>query len=250
MDETITQQSNKKAKIDRILRITTFVACELFTLASLIYFIASKRYDSIWTCAWTFLILLIPQVVSILLRVKANVVFFIVVQLYCLAPMMGHSYHFYYTVAWWDELLHTLGGVVFAILGAFLLKVINRGGKVNVFTTAFFALLFSISVSAVWELFEYAMDTFTGSDMQKDTFIDFIHSYLLGGKTGELGVIDKIDQIIINNTALEGYIDIGLIDTMTDILVETVGAVVFFVWYLIDRERHPLIVFHNRKKKE
>ena len=68
-------------------------------------------------------------------------------------------------------------------------------------------------------------------------------SYLLGGKTGEVGRIEGIKDVIVNGESLGmgGYIDIGLMDTMTDLLVGTAGATVFVIGYAIDRERHPLI---------
>lgn len=100
-------------------------------------------------------------------------------------------------------------------------------------------VLFSISVSALWEFYEYGMDRWFGTDMQRDTLVTAIHSYDLGDAAGVIGSIDQIDSVIVNGVALEGYIDIGLIDTMGDMMIETAGAVVYAVVFVLDRGRHP-----------
>lgn len=102
-----------------------------------------------------------------------------------------------------------------------------------------FAVLFSISVSALWEFYEYGMDRWFGTDMQRDTLVTAIRSYDLGDAVGVIGSIDQIDSVIVNGVALEGYIDIGLIDTMGDMMIETAGAVVYAVVFALDRGRHP-----------
>lgn len=102
-----------------------------------------------------------------------------------------------------------------------------------------FAVLFSISVSALWEFYEYGMDRWFGTDMQRDTLVTAIRSYDLGDAVGVIGSIDQIDSVIVNGVALEGYIDIGLIDTMGDMMIETAGAVVYAAVFALDRGRHP-----------
>ena len=49
--------------------------------------------------------------------------------------------------------------------------------------------------------------------MQRDTLVTAIRSYDLGDAVGVIGSIDQIDSVIVNGVALEGYIDIGLIDS-------------------------------------
>jgi hypothetical protein len=47
---------------------------------------------------------------------------------------------------------------------------------------------------------------------------------------------------------INGYLDIGLIDTMHDMIIETVGALVFPIYVLIDRNKHPLIISLKQPK--
>ena len=77
--------------------------------------------------------------------------------------------------------------------------------------------------------------------MQKDTVISAIHSRLLGAD--ETAVIENISRTAVNghDLGVGGYLDIGLIDTMKDLLVNFAGAAVFNMagyFYLIGRKKH------------
>ena len=101
--------------------------------------------------------------------------------------------------------------------------------------TALFALCFSIAVSAVWEFFEYGMDFFFAMDMQNDTVVHSIHSYMLGDSLGVLGSMEQIQEVSINwqSLGVGGYLDIGLIDTMNDMMLESLGALVYVLIYVL-----------------
>ena len=95
-----------------------------------------------------------------------------------------------------------------------------------------FSFCFSMTGGTVWEFCEFAMVFFFGKDMQKDTVISAINSVLLTGEnTSEITRIGGIGQTIVNGNDLgiNGYLDIGIIDTMKDLFVNFVGAVVFNV---------------------
>ena len=154
----------------------------------------------------------------------------------------GRIYKLYYLIAHWDKLLHLCGGVVFALFGSYLPVVINRKYENDRLLRVLVALMFSISVSALWEFYEFGMDRWFGMDMQRDTIIRAIHSYDLGEATGVIGSIDQIDSVIVNGEPLEGYIDIGLIDTMGDMMIETVGAAAYAVVFALDKGRHPAFI--------
>lgn len=78
--------------------------------------------------------------------------------------------------------------------------------------------------------------------MQHDTVITSMNSYFLGDGIGVTGSLDNIEEVTINGIALpvNGYLDIGLIDSMMDMLLESLGAVVVAVIYILDKGRHPL----------
>ena len=124
--------------------------------------------------------------------------------------------------------------------------------------TAIVAFCFSMTIGVVWEFFEFGMDTFFGLDMQKDTIIEAIRSVSLDpAGRNVVSVIDPIKHVAVNGTelGLGGYLDIGLIDTMKDLLVNFIGAVVFSIFgyfYVKNRGKGNFVsgFVPKRKKKE
>jgi hypothetical protein len=110
------------------------------------------------------------------------------------------------------------------------------------FMTPMFGVLLSISIAVVWEFFEYGSDVFLQSDMQADTVIHAIYTKI-NRTDGIADVYENITETLVNQESLgiNGYLDIGLIDTMHDMIIETVGAVAFLLYVLVDRNRHPMI---------
>ena len=80
------------------------------------------------------------------------------------------------------------------------------------------------------------MDQLFFLDMQKDTVVNTIGSIMLdptGGNTST--VLKNITDVIVvqadgTQTALGGYLDIGLLDTMEDLFVNFIGALTFSVF--------------------
>lgn len=217
--------------------------CGLFCLASSIYFFRMGDTTSMLVCLGTVFLITLPYSAGRLFGFELRRSFFVFCLLYTMGPMLGKAFKLYYVTNWWDKLLHTCGGVAFAVIGSYFALGLNGKKDTSLVLRAAFGLCFSIAVSAVWELFEYGVDCFFAADMQHDTVVTAINSHYLSDTAGGLHSIRSIQEVTLNGIPLEvgGYLDIGLIDTMHDILVETCGALVYFVWHLIDKDRHPLI---------
>lgn len=215
-------------------------------MASVVYLCVTGKFSKISTCLFSMALLFAAFFATKIFRFELNDVFFVFVEFYAITPVFGHVFKFYYDVFWWDSFMHMTGGVVFAVFGVFFAKWLNKGGNSSVLSRAIFALCFSVAVAVAWEFVEYASDTFFHTDMQKDTYIDTIYSYLLGDKSDELGALKDIGSVTVNGELLKGYIDIGLIDTMSDLLIETAGALIFTAWFLIDQDKHPLLIPRER----
>lgn len=87
--------------------------------------------------------------------------------------------------------------------------------------------------------------------MQADTIIHDIYTKV-NSTDGSTQIYNAITDTQVNGASMgiNGYLDIGLIDTMHDMLVETVGALVFLVYVLFDRNKHPMIVALEKKNKK
>ena len=73
------------------------------------------------------------------------------------------------------------------------------------------------------------MDVFFHTDMQKDTWINTIYSVSLNPEGRNVAQQVIVDSVVVNGEAWPGYLDIGLHDTMKDLFVNFVGAVIFSV---------------------
>ena len=225
------------------------ILLELFTVFTMIWVIVLGDYLNLLLCLATLGLILVPAIVEKLFSCRIQTVLYVVGVFYAIGPLIGDCYKLYYLTSWWDKLLHTLGGVVFAMFGAYLFERIS-GKKTKVLASAVFALCFSIAVSACWEFVEFGCDVFFDMDMQNDTLLNSISSYQLGEELGKIGHIENVSGVVINGSTeiAGGYLDIGLYDSMTDMLLESLGAVTFFVVYLLDKGKHPLFVTQKNKR--
>ena len=229
--------SNKKS-----IKLVATVLAELFALATIIKVIGTGQWDRIFLASVTVLLVMLPALMEKLFRCEICLPVYIFGLFYAVGPMLGQCWNLYYTIHWWDRMLHVFGGIMFAIVGAYLFERLAQG-KQKAITTALFALAFSISLAAVWEFVEFGADRLLGMDMQDDTVVDHICSYLLGAEPGVTGSIGKIESVVINGTPLSvgGYIDIGLFDSRWDMMLESLGAVITCLLLWLDKGKHSLI---------
>ena len=130
---------------------------------------------------------------------------------------------------------------------------------------ALVAFCFSMTIGVLWEFFECGMDIFFHMDMQKDTIVTGISSVLLNPEGLNRAVrIRDIQSTIVNgqDLGIQGYLDIGLLDTMKDLFVNFIGAVVFStIGYFYVKTRgegkfakkfipHPMDMEALKKKQE
>lgn len=228
-------------KRETITRGAGVAIAEGFAVFTIGWLIAEGQYGRLPLAVATPLLVLLPWMVEGLLRCRVALPVFLFALFYAVGPMLGFCYNWYYTIPWWDKMLHIFGGVMFALLGLFLFVKFVDPKRQKRWMTAVFALCLSVAVAVAWEFFEYGADSLLGMDMQDDTVITHITSYLLDGAPGQAGTIENITAVTINGRPLpmRGYIDIGLNDTMWDMLLESLGAVAVAVWYLWDKDRHP-----------
>ena len=225
---------------ENIIRWIGIAVCEAFVTFTVVLMAVQGQYGRLPLAVGTAVLVLAPLAVERLLRCRMALPLFLFALFYAVGPMLGYCYHFYYTISWWDKLLHVCGGVAFALFGLFLFRRFADGTGAKRWMAAVFALCFSMAVAVAWEFFEYGADTLFGMDMQDDTVITEMTSYLLDSTDGEAGTIRDITAVTVNGKPLpvKGYIDIGLNDTMWDMLLETAGTLVVVAWYLWDRDRH------------
>lgn len=240
------------SRLEKVVRTVVFVLCELLAIGTIVMVIATKQFNSRLALAiGTVALIFLPYAIEKVLSCKIITPLYVFAMIYAVGPMLGQCYDLYYRTGWWDKLLHICGGVMFAILGIMIFYRFTRGEKNKVLLCAVFALCFSMALSMLWEFVEFGCDNILGTDMQDDTVINSITSYALDEGIGDRGTIDNIEEVIVNGEKLpvDGYLDIGLIDTMMDMLLESAGALVVALLLLIDRGKHPVFIWNDKRQK-
>lgn len=208
------------------------------------------NYHNMFLGILTLILFMVPQFLDKKLSVTIPVGLETVILIFIFsAEILGEINAFYVKIPIWDSILHTTNGFLMAAIGFALIDLFNRSEKFSIkmspYFVAFFAFCFSMTVGVLWEFFEFSMDQFFGLDMQKDWIVTAINSVKLNPTGANVPIHVDVQSVVINGEQwnLGGYLDIGLIDTMKDLIVNFIGAVVFSVigiLYLKNRERGKL----------
>ena len=199
------------------------------------------NYESLLLCILSLILLLLPAFFEEKFRVRIPTTFEIIIYLFIYAAeILGEVNHFYTAIPIWDTMLHTLNGFLCAAIGFSLVELLNRNSKRMHLSPLYLTLVafcFSMTVGVLWEFFEFGADQFFGLDMQKDFIVSSIASVTLDPDNSQKVIkVSEITRTIIETASGEqtimdgGYLDIGIIDTMKDLIVNFVGAVVFSVF--------------------
>ena len=234
----------------------------LLVIVVMVLQIFNKNYENVFLCILTLLLLVIPSFVQVTMKIELPTTLEIIILVFIFAAeILGEIREFYIVFPFWDTVLHTLNGFLAAAIGFSLVDLLNRSErmvfKLSPLFTAIVAFCFSMTIGVIWEFFEFGMDQLLGFDMQKDTVIHTIRSVMLDPAGGNnVASIHNIKNVVVQgkDLGLGGYLDIGLIDTMKDLMVNFIGAVVFSVigfFYVKNRGKGSVVGrFVPRKKKE
>ena len=214
-----------------------FYTLRLLVLVALVRQIFLHNYEGAFFCILTIVLLYIPSWLQVKLRIELPPPLEITILCFIFAAeILGEVNAFYVNVPNWDTMLHTLNGFLAAAVGFSMVLLLNDDERLTFDLSPFFlalvAFCFSMTIGVLWEFFEFGMDFFFHTDMQKDTVINAVYTVALDPtRTNKVVAIKGIQDVVINGESLGlgGYLDIGIIDTMKDLFVNFIGAVVFSV---------------------
>lgn len=217
-------------------------------------------WQNVFLCFATILLFMVPSFIESKwhIRLPDAVQNTILLFIFC-AEILGEIEAFYIWFPWWDTMLHTLNGFIVAAIGFSLVQLLNENEKILFKLSPIFVVIvafcFSMTVGIMWEFFECGCDLMFGLDMQKDTVIQGFASVMLDPAGGNHPTaIHEITSVIVNgqDLGLGGYLDIGLLDTMKDLFVNFIGALVFSVmgYHYMKSEQKGKFVDQFLVKKE
>ena len=222
--------------------VTVYVALRLMVIAVLVAQVFKRNFENVFLCGLTLLLLLVPTFVERKIHVDLPDTLEIIIMLFIFAAeILGEIQAYYITFPYWDTMLHTINGFLCAAIGFALVDILNRSERFSIQLSPLFlaitAFCFSMTIGVLWEFFECTMDQLFLLDMQKDTVVTTISSVMLDPAGGNRPTAIKgiTDVIVVtadgaqHPLGLGGYLDIGILDTMKDLFVNFIGAVVFSV---------------------
>ena len=244
--------------------VTTYLVLRLLVIICFIREVANGNFQNAMLCVLSLILFLMPFFIEKKFKIKLPSILEIMVLLFIFASeILGEINNFYISFPHWDTILHTLNGFLCASVGFSLVYLLNEKSKSIDLSPIFVSLVsfcFSMTIGVAWEFFEYGADTLFNLDMQKDTYINKINTVTTDPKKDNIVInYDKIDYTILYDnkdneiTKLNNYLDIGLHDTMKDLIVNFIGAFTYSIFgylYIINKDKLELAAKFLIKKEE
>lgn len=231
----------QQVRNNRIVAAVYFVL-RFFVVLVMIAQLFNRNFENFFLCILTLILFLIPSFLERKIKIELPGTLEVIILLFIFAAeILGEIQAYYIAFPYWDTMLHTMNGFLCAAIGFSLVDILNRNDRFSISLSplylAIVAFCFSMTIGVLWEFFECTMDQVFFLDMQKDSIINHISSVMLDPNASNVpyGFTDITDVIVVtadgtqHALGLGGYLDIGLLDTMMDLFVNFIGAVIFSV---------------------
>lgn len=254
-------RNNKKALV------AIYLLLRLSVIAIMIIQFFNKNYNDVFLCVLTLILFTIPEFVDKKLNIELPNTLEVIILLFIYsAEILGEIRGYYLSLKHWDTMLHTINGFLMAAIGFSMIDILNRTEKIKFVLSPVFvavvAFCFSMTIGVLWEFFEFGMDTMTATDMQKDYLYTTVSTVYLNPENENVPVVIKdIKKTVIDGTVDGksrevtidgGYLDIGIHDTMKDLIVNFIGALTFSIlglFYIKNRGKDSFLSQFIPKRK-
>lgn len=243
---------------------TVYLILRILVIICMIREIFNGNIFNALLCVLSLILFLLPFFVEKTFKIDLPVTLEVMIFIFIFsAEILGEINNFYGIFKNFDTILHTLNGFLAATVGFSLIYLLNENiesFKLSPLFVSIVAFCFSMTIGIVWEFFEYSMDKYFNFDMQKDNIVYKINTVKLHPENkNEVITIEDIDHTTIYSKdnkeiiSFDGYLDIGLYDTIKDLWVNFIGAFVFSIFgylYIKNKEKYKLVgSFLTVKKK-
>lgn len=237
------------------LKFSIYFILRGLVILCLVLQVLKGEFENAALCFLSLILLLLPFFIEHKFKVDLPNTLEIIIMVFVFsAEILGEINNFYGIIPFWDTMLHTLNGFLMAAIGFSLFDLLNdklKSIELSPIFLCLFSFCFSMTIGVVWEFFEYGMDKVVHFDMQKDEYINEIYTVSLDPKNDNNVIsIEGIDYTILYDkngyelAMIDGYLDIGLNDTMEDLIVNFIGAFIFNIFgfiYLKNREKDRVV---------
>ena len=190
--------------IDRIELMAAAILQIIIAIISI-----TALFEGFWLVAFSgsaiLLLTFAPAMIERRLRVPLPVEFTLLTCIILFASfVLGEVKNFYELIWWWDLALHGLSAMLMGFIGFLTVYVFHMTHRLEIkpLHVAAFTFGFAVTIGTLWEIFEFLMDWYVGTNMQKsglvDTMTDLIinaFGALVAATTGYLYVKNGDSQI-------------------------------------------------------
>jgi len=256
------KKRRKRKSIKEIYRETkkssliVYMILRFLVIVCLVLELIRGDFNNALLCLLSLVLLIIPLFLQKALKITLPSLLESIIFLFIFSSeILGEINNFYGLIPFWDSMLHIINGFLAAAIGFSLVDLLNKnakGIKLSPLYVSIVAFSFSMTIGVLWEFFEFTGDKFLKSDMQKDQIVESISSVMFDKEKDNNSITyndieytilyDKHNQEILR--VENGYLDIGLNDTMKDLFVNFIGAIIFSIlgyFYLVNNKQKSFL---------
>lgn len=202
-----------------------FVIFKVVVIVHLIVCLVNGWWAATFVCLFNLVLLFVSDFIQ--KKLGYNDILYLFIYIFLTGSLLGGEVYYLYVKVWYfDIIMHTLSSFIVSYLLYYIVKYFNVRINIPLFITFIFS--FAMMVASLWEITEFIIDRVLVSDMQKDTIITEVKSKLLSSD-GKSVIKKKINSMKIDNIIVDGYVDIGLYDTMEDMICAAAGSILFII---------------------
>lgn len=201
-----------------------------FTLALLILKSSAGQWGHAALCILCLALYSLPALLGLVFRASLPPLLYGIAACFAAAANLGGEvFGLYLQLPFWDASLHFLWGLLAAVIGYSMPDLLGRREGVSRSMPKAAAVLLSVSfamlIAVLWEFVEFAVDLWFHTDMQKDCWINCVYSVLL--QPDGLNQAQKVEfaGVLVNGDPWPAFLDVGLRDTMSDLLWTFAGTI-------------------------
>lgn len=221
-------QKTKSGRADKVITIAVFISLIVSVVYSVIGIavagpgaIPGRPYDRLKSdyvlmliqCMLGIAVIFLPSILEKRLKfaIPGRMHILFVLFLYC-AIVLGEVRNFYFKVPHWDTVLHTFSSVMLGMVGFEIIDILNDSKAVRLSLSdkfvAVFAFCFALSLGALWEIYEFSVDSLMSLNTQKHALEDgteLIGQWALKDTMKDL-IVDAAGALAVS---VSGYFTLG-----------------------------------------
>lgn len=165
----------KQAALDDKIQHVILSILRLSLLGAVVVAAILRQWEVIFFATTALLFSYVPRLIERNYRIELPIEYEVIAVLFIYAAIfLGEAYGFYYRFWWWDLVLHTLSGVILGFAAFLVLYILHMQKKLlaKPYIIALLAFCFSLAIGALWEIGEFGVDELFGLNTQKSGLLD------------------------------------------------------------------------------